>query len=62
MAAARITAEIVNVAAAETADHQVKVVENTNTREAFEEDTLKNVDTLKKSESEENKVSEKVAK
>jgi hypothetical protein len=61
-AAARDTAEIVNAAAAETADHQVKVVENTNTREASGEDTLKNIDTLKKSESEENKVAEKVAK
>ena len=59
---ARDTAEIVNAAAAETAVYQVKVVEDTNTREASGEYTLKNVDTLKKSESFENKVAEKVAK
>jgi hypothetical protein len=40
----------------------VKVVENTKTREASGEDSLKNVDSLKKSEAEENKVAEKVAK
>jgi hypothetical protein len=60
-AAARDTAKIVKTAAAETAFHQVKVVENTNHRKASGEDTLKNVNTLKKSESEE-KVAEEKAK
>ena len=56
-ASARDTAEIVNAAAAETANHQVgfsahvKVVENANTKETSGEHTLKKVDKLKKSKS-----------